>query len=101
MPPPPGEDGLGVAAGVEDGEQPDFRRADDVEKPVGETVEIGAAHVGKAYGVELRVARQAAVVGEKVRRKLHPQTGPLVFIPVDGLAEVSTKERMSSQHAHP
>ena len=66
MPPAFGEDSLGVAAGVEDGEQPDFRRADDVEEAVRKAVEIQASHVGKAHGIKLRIASKAAVVGKKI-----------------------------------
>ena len=101
VPPPFSKNCLGVAAGVEHGQQPDFRLVDDVEQAARETLEVQTADIGKADGVKRRVAQEAAVMGKQFTREFQPQSGLLVFVPVDGLADVSTNERMPSQRAHP
>ena len=70
MPPPFGKNCCGVAARVEHRQQPDFRPADDVKDAVRKTVEIQSAHIGKANGVEFRVAQEMTVMRKKIPGKL-------------------------------
>src|SRR5687768_16119123 len=97
MRPPLGEHCCRVTTGMRNGEQPDFRRSDDVVKTVRKAVEVQSAHVVKPDGVELCIAGETTVAVEEVLGKFKPQARLLVFIPVDGVADVSAKERMPSQ----
>src|ERR1700691_3946783 len=100
MPPPFGDKCLGVAAGVQNAENPDIRSADYVENAVRKTVEIHASHVDKTDSIKLWVAHKRTIVGRKIFGKLQPQTGLLVFIPIVGVPQVSRDERMSFEHDH-
>jgi hypothetical protein len=86
----------GAPAGVQDGEQPDFRCLDEVRKAAGKTVEVQASHIGETDCMKLRVANQAAVAKKEINGKLQPQTRLLVFIPVEDFAWVSANDWMSS-----
>jgi hypothetical protein len=86
IPPPFDEDAFSVAAGVQDGEQPDFRCLDEEKKAVGKTSEVQASYIGKTDCMKLRVANQASVAEKEISGKLQTQTGLLVFVPVEGFA---------------
>ena len=70
---PFGDDCFGIAAGMEDAENPDFRSTDDVENAVRKRIKVQASHVGKTDGIKLCVAHKMAIVGKKIFGKLQPQ----------------------------
>jgi hypothetical protein len=72
MPSPSGQERFRVTTGMENGQQPDLRRADDVEKAVRKTIQIQTPHIAKTDGIQVRIATKRPVVGKKIRREFQP-----------------------------
>ena len=69
MSPPLSEHCCRVTAGMQNREQPDFRRSDDVEKTLRKAVEVQSAYVVEPDGVELSIAGEMTVALEEVLGK--------------------------------
>jgi hypothetical protein len=90
-----GEDCFGVPTGVEYGQQPNLRRTDYVKQAVRKAVEIQAAHIRKADGIKFCIVNKLTKVRTKISGKSQSQARLLVFVPVDGVPEISADQRMS------
>jgi len=86
---------------MQNSQQPYFRFADYVKESVRELVQIQSANIRKADRVKVSVMGEKLNVRPEVCPEFKPQSGQLVFIPIDGITNVSLYERMYSQHVHP